>query len=653
MSDLLILGTDTDAGKTTFALLLLAAFPDRFEYWKPVETGDSDTERVRRLVPGAVVHPPLARFAAPVAPPLAARLEGRTIRLAHAIAEARPGPSQPGRSLLIETFGSPFSPLNETELQLALIHALALPTVLVSSSRIGAIGRTLQCLRALEAHAVEPRAMILVGPPDLYAVEQLRKQPSFAWVIPIPPPASWDPAGVAGAAANADYGLRIIREDIEAAERSGDLYEAYVPAGVEGDAAEVVKRDAWSVWHPYTPLQDPDPPLVCVGAQDELLHLADGRKIIDGISSWWTILHGHRHPPLMAALAEAMKSYDHVHFAGVTHHPAIALAELLLRSSALSNGRVFYSDNGSTAVEVALKMAYQYWCLRGEPQRTCFIGFEHGYHGDTFGAMAVSRDPVFFGRFEPLLFRAEIIPLSAERLDEVLTRRKGEVAAVIIEPLVQGAGGMRMHSETVLQDIDYVTTQEHEVLLILDEVMTGGGRTGTLWGHQAARVYPDILCAAKTLAGGILPLAATLVTASVASAWETDDRSKTFFHGHSFTAHPLACAVALANWQGLTAAVHPAPARMEAFWTEALAPLRDHPRVREVRVRGTIAAVELDVPGGYLADVGRELRRHCLEQGVLLRPLGNVLYAMPPLCTSDESLQRIAAAMIGAVQRLT
>src|SRR5262249_40131946 len=156
-------------------------------------------------------------------------------------------------------------------------------------------------------------------------------------------------------------------------------------------------------------------------------------------------------------------------FAGVTHPPAIALAELLLRSSALPNGRVFYSDNGSTAVEVALKMAYQYWRLRGEPKRTLFIGFEHGYHGDTFGAMAVSRDPVFFHCFEPLLFGAEIIPLSAERLDEVLTRRKGEVAAVIVEPLVQGAGGMRMHSARTLRDIDHITTQKHEVLLILDE----------------------------------------------------------------------------------------------------------------------------------------------------------------------------------------
>jgi adenosylmethionine-8-amino-7-oxononanoate aminotransferase len=411
-----------------------------------------------------------------------------------------------------------------------------------------------------------------------------------------------------------------------------------------------LRRDAQSVWHPYTSLRSPDPPLVCAGAQDEFLHLADGRKVIDGISSWWTILHGHRHPPLMAALTEAMKTYDHVHFAGVTHPQAVALAECVLHSARMG-GRLFYSDNGSTAVEVALKMAYQYWCLRGEPQRTCFIGFEHGYHGDTFGAMAVSRDPVFFGRFEPLLLRAEIISLSAERLNEVLKRRKGEVAAVIIEPLVQGAGGMRMHGAPDLRDIDEVA-QRHDVPLILDEVMTGGRRTGPLWAHESAGIRPAILCAAKTLAGGVLPLAATLVAAHIAAQWDTDDPRNTFFHGHSFTAHPLACAVALANWQALSAGVHPAPARMEAFWNEALASLREHPRVRDVRIRGTIAAVELDVPGGYLADVGRQLRRECLQRGVLLRPLGNVLYALPPFCTSDDSLQQIADAMVHAVNSL-
>jgi adenosylmethionine-8-amino-7-oxononanoate aminotransferase len=391
--------------------------------------------------------------------------------------------------------------------------------------------------------------------------------------------------------------------------------------------------------------------LLCAGAQDEFLYLADGRRVIDGISSWWTILHGHRHPVLMAALREAAESFDHVHFAGVTHVPAVSLAELLLSTAPWSGGRVFFSDNGSTAVEVALKMAYQYWCHRGQSRRTWFVGFEGGYHGDTFGAMAVGRDPVFFKRFEPLLFRAEIVPLAAERLDDALNRHRHEVAAVILEPLVQGAGGMRMHSEAELRDIVEVT-KRHEVLFIADEVMTGGGRTGPLWAHQAAGVAPDLICAAKTLAGGVLPLAATLASPSIVAAWDTDDRSQTFFHGHSFTAHPLACAVAVANWKMLTAAPDLRPQRLERFWKEALAPLRDHPHVRDVRIRGTIAAVELNVPGGYLADVGRRLRESCLEDGVLLRPLGNVLYTLPPLGTSKQSLEQIAQAMTRAVAAL-
>jgi adenosylmethionine-8-amino-7-oxononanoate aminotransferase len=193
--------------------------------------------------------------------------------------------------------------------------------------------------------------------------------------------------------------------------------------------------------------------LPCVAAEDEFLILADGRRIIDGISSWWTILHGHGHPVLMQALADASRQIDHVLFAGATHPWAVELAERLLQTMPWTGGRVFYSDNGSTAVEVALKMAYQSWHLRGETRRTRFVGFQHGYHGDTFGAMAVSRDPVFFGRFEPLLCQADIVPLDPTALDEHLRRRAAETAAVIIEPLVQGAGGMRMHSPETLRQI--------------------------------------------------------------------------------------------------------------------------------------------------------------------------------------------------------
>jgi adenosylmethionine-8-amino-7-oxononanoate aminotransferase len=653
MTDFVILGTDTDAGKTTLALLWLAGFPDDYEYWKPLETGESDTERLRRLVPAAHMHPPLCRFGHAVAPLLAARMEDATVPAASAIAAAKPPLHGRRRCLVVETFGSPFSPLNDTQLQVALIQELTLPSVLVTSSAVGAIGRVLQTVQALRSHRIEPRSIVLIGEPDRFAVEQIARHASTSRVFALRAPTAWNVNGVARAAREQAAVLETMRHSLVS------------PAHRITASQELLDLDKHCVWHPYTSLQEADPPLLSVAAQAEYLWLADGRRVIDAISSWWTILHGHRYPVLMAALREAAESFDHVQFAGVTHPPAIELADLLLRtiswgrpsspdqdlSGKSSGGRVFYSDNGSTAVEVALKMAYQYWCHQGEPQRTWFIGFTDSYHGDTFGAMAVSRDPVFFGRFEPLLFRAEIAPLVPERLDDVLTRHPGEVAAVILEPLVQGAGGMRMHSPSTLRALAEVV-RRHGVLLIVDEVMTGGGRTGSLWAHQAAGIVPDLICAAKTLAGGVLPLAATLAAPHLVAAWQTADRSRTFFHGHSFTAHPLACAVAVANWRMLTAAPNSVPKQMEAFWSEKLAPLRSDPRVREVRICGTIAAVELNAAGGYLAEVGRQLRRYGLERCVLLRPLGSVLYAMPPFCTSQNSLEQVADAMLGAVRSL-
>ncbi len=659
MSDLLIMGTDTDQGKTTLALLWLAAFPEDYEYWKPLETGDPDSERIRRCLPAAHVHPALERFEQPVAPLLAARGAGREIPRADIIAARRPQLQFPRRHLLVETFGSPFSPLNETELQLVLIHALRLPTVLTCSSAVGAIGRTLQCLNALHQHGVHPGAVILIGPPDFFALEQIGRHAPHAACFHLEFPPTWDEAGVAASARGQSAVLHALRALLARQTAAGPSVCAgsalsappRLPDRERCDAQQVLAADRQFVWHPYTSLRDPVPPLVAVAAENEFLELADGTRIIDGISSWWTILHGHRPPALMAALHRAADELDHVHFAGVTHPHAVTLAELLLSTAPWPGGHVFYSDNGSTAVEVALKMAYQYWCHQGEPGRTLFLGLEGGYHGDTFGAMSVGRDPLFFGRFEPLLFQAEMVPPVAERLDDALTRHAGKVAAVIVEPLVQGAGGMRMHSPAELAAMAEAA-HRHGVLFIADEAMTGGGRTGTLWAHQAAGIAPDLICAAKTLAGGLLSLAATLAAPSIVAAWETADRSRTFFHGHSFTAHPQACAVAVANWKLLTSAPPTAASRMEAFWTSALEPLREHPLVREIRIRGIIAAVELNLSGGYLAPVGTQLRSACLEHGVLLRPLGSVLYAMPPFCTSEASLDRIATAIRHAVAGL-
>jgi adenosylmethionine---8-amino-7-oxononanoate aminotransferase len=636
MSDLVVLGTDTDAGKSTFALLWMAAFGDDYAYWKPVETGDSDTERIRRLLPDAITIDPIARFAEPVAPALAARREGSSIPSASQLLRRRPHTK---RLLLLETFGGPLSPLNDSELQIELVRQFAAPAVLIASSSVGAVGRSLAVVRVLQAEKIDVRAVVLMGRGDAYAEEEIRKHGGIE-VVGLRPPVLWEVDGVAAAAADQRETLRRLRTLVQPVPRPSV------------NAEELVRRDRAVAWHPYTSLQDPDPPLPVVGATDEFIELADGRRLIDGISSWWTILHGHRHPRLVRALREASERIDHVLFAGATHPYAVECAELLLKTAPWNGGRVFFSDNGSTAVEVALKMAYQFWCHRGEPHRKVFVGFQNSYHGDTFGAMAVSRDPVFFGRFRPLLFRTMQVPVQADLLDLYLSKHHTEVAAVVIEPIIQAAGGMRVQPAHVLRDL-HAVARRYNLLFIADEVMSAF-RTGTVWAHSQAAITPDFICASKTLAGGVLPLAATLAAPEIVAAFDTDDRQQTFFHGHSFTGHPLACAVAVENltmmadgkWQQQVR-------RIEDRWKDVLFQAEFGSSKLggpgAVRVCGTVLAIDVG-SGGYLAEVGRRMRTAAIDAGVLLRPLGNVLYAMPPLDTSDESLNQIIKAMHAAVR---
>ena len=640
-SNLLVLGTDTDAGKTTVSLLLLAAYPARWEYWKPLETGVSDTATVHRLVPDAIVHPVLLRLSDPVAPPLAARREGRVIPPAAEIVRSLPARIHSERGMLIETFGGPFSPLNEQELQLALIQEFRCPAILVTSSAVGAIGRSLAALTALATLGVQPRAVVLIGPVDEYAEAEIRKHSPGMPVISLQLPQEWTVAGITAAVRGQVAMLTELQQSIDSPARQS--------SGCQDRGEAWLAADAATIWHPYSSLRPVRRPWPVVGAEAEYLHLADGRRLIDAISSWWTILHGHRDPRLMAALHAASLRIDHVLFAGVTHPDAVLFAKRILATCPWTGGRVFFSDNGSTAVEVALKMAYQFWCHRGEPHRQLFVGFDKAYHGDTFGAMAVGRDRLFFGPFEPLLFRAVQLPLDPNRLDELLQQRANEIAAVIVEPLVQGAGGMRMHSPEVLRDL-HTVTRKHGLLLIADEVMTGT-RTGTRWAFQQAGIAPDLICAAKTLAGGILPLAVTLAGPSIVAAFDTADRTRSFFHGHSFTAHPLACAVAAENEARLAEPGVLARANDigKTVFT-ALQKVSELPQVKEIRQCGSIVAVELNVEGGYLTTEAERWARIAADWGVFLRPLGNVLYALPPLATSEESLLKIAEALRAAIE---
>ena len=405
------------------------------------------------------------------------------------------------------------------------------------------------------------------------------------------------------------------------------------------------------VWRPFTQHATEAEPPVALRTHGAVIE-TDRGPLIDAISSWWVITHGHSHPPIMAAIREASERLDQVIFAGLTHEPAESLARELVALAPRGLTRVFYSDSGSTSVEVALKMALGFWRNTGRPRHRIAV-IEGGYHGDTIGTMSVGERGVFNVAYEPLMFAVDRLPFPAEGGAEMLSAFEalaagGDMAAIILEPLILGSGGMRMYGPQVLEGIRRICDR-HGVLMIADEVMTGWGRTGEMWACDHAGIAPDILCTSKGLTGGAIPLAATLATEEIFQAHWSQDRSRTFFHSSSYTANPLACAAGLANariWAagGMQARLK-AVAAMQSERLDALA--RDD-RFADSRQTGTIAAIDLKVEAaGYLAAVGQRLRAHALERGVLLRPLGNTVYVMPPYCITGDQMDRVWEAISG------
>lgn len=401
------------------------------------------------------------------------------------------------------------------------------------------------------------------------------------------------------------------------------------------------------VWHPFTQHALAPPPIAVARTDGAFLETADGRRILDAVSSWWVVTHGHRHPRITAAIHEAAERYDQIIFAGFTHEPAEQLARRLLALAPRGLQHVFFSDSGSTAVEVAIKMALGHWRNLGQPRHRIAV-LEHGYHGDTIGTMSAGARGVFNRTYEPLLYDVVRLPFpSPGREDATLTAlgnacRNDKLAALLVEPLVLGAGGMLMYDPNVLAAMRGIC-HGHDVLLIADEVMTGFGRTGRVWACSHGGIQPDILCLAKGLTGGALPLAATLTTAPIFASHFSTDRSRTLYHSSSYTANPIACAAALANldvWE--TEPVRDRLAALTEAQTAHLARFRADPRFENVRQCGTIAALDVKVPdAGYLAGIGPKIYDHCLARDVLLRPLGNTIYVMPPYCTTSADLDRV------------
>ncbi len=408
----------------------------------------------------------------------------------------------------------------------------------------------------------------------------------------------------------------------------------------------LAERDLKSVWHPFTSQLNLEPLHTIVRGEGTLLFDENGKSFIDAIASWWVNLHGHSHKYIAQKITEQMQILEHAIFSGFTHEPAVKLAERLLAFFPAMN-KVFYSDDGSTSVEVALKMAFQFW-HNSEKPRTKIIAFENAYHGDTFGSMSVGARNVFSQAFDKMLFEVIHIPvpIPGKEQESFLAMKNAltdEVAAFIFEPLVQGAGGMVMYNQEALDELLRLAKSKN-VLSIADEVMTGFGRTSKMFATDYCKNKPDIICLSKGLTGGFLPLGATVCTEEIHAAFLTSDKTKTFFHGHSYTANPIACTAANASldlfqientMQRITDLSNSMSVAVKRF--------EKNKAVKHVRSLGTIFAIEIKTPDAteYLNPLADKVHSYFIEKGIILRPLGNILYVLPPYCITKAELEKV------------
>jgi adenosylmethionine-8-amino-7-oxononanoate aminotransferase len=656
---LFVTGTGTDVGKTVVAAALAHGLLQRrraVSYWKPVETGgtDLDASVVKAGAGGAApsIAPTAFSFSQPVSPDQAARADGRPPATVAALVAAAPRP-QAGTWQIIEGAGGLLVPLNDApETWLDLLHRTRWPTLVVAATGLGTLNHTSLTVRTLQQAGIPVAGIVLSGVPHPENEASLRR--AFP-TVPLHSLPHVTPGTDAYSAAAVALSQRV--ETTPGPRASSPEPEDWLAA------------DRRHVWHPYTQHRTAPEPLPVVAASGIHLTLADGRRLVDATSSWWVNTIGHGRPEIARAIARQQAELDHVIFAGVTHAPAATLAR---RVAALAGGdltRAFYSDNGSTAVEVALKICWQAWVNRGDAGRKTFLSFRGSYHGDTFGAMAVAAAGGFHGAFEPLLFRtelaspvtqhasalcpggaAELAPRLAE-IERVVEQRSGELAAVVLEPLVQGAGGMLVQPAEFLRGVERIA-RRHGLPLILDEVFTGLGRVGAAFAFQRAGLRPDVVCVAKGLTGGNLPLAITLATEELFAAFLADDKRRALLHGHSYTANPIACAAAHAALdifasEDLPARARALEARYEAWIREAGAALG----IRNPRALGGILAFELPGTrdGDYFHPAASRVPEVGARHGLFLRPLGNTVYLMPPLvidaAETDAALRALASTV--------
>ncbi len=653
-----VTGTGTDVGKTVCCAVLCRLW--EAEYWKPVQAGiqAQDAWEIVRLVPCSTVHLSTLVLDEAASPHLAARREGIELSVAELVEHA-----PQAWTLVVEGAGGALVPLNETEDMADLCEGLHIPAIVVASSGLGTIHHTLSTIQALRIRGCEVAGVLLTGPAHGENARQIRDRGQVRILGRVPLLFPLDAQAVTEIVDAWKAGAWVDPCD-------EDTPVALVPPSRESLAA----RDARTIWHPYTQHHTAPVPLEIARAHGASLYTTDGTEIVDAVSSWWVCNHGHSHPAVAEAIASQARRMEQVIFAGCTHEPAVRLAERLLPLLPGSPSRLFFSDDGSTAVEVAIKACVQK-AVRAGVQRPRVAALADAYHGDTFGAMAVGERSIFSASFDHLLFEVDRLaspagcwdPSSPEAeaavrtslaaLGAWLTENDGQVACVIVEPLVQGAAGMRMYPRLWLEGMDRLC-REAGVPWIADEVFTGFGRTGELFACSSRQGAPDLspaaVCLSKGLTGGFLPMGVTAFQESVFADFLSDDRAQAFFHGHSFTGNPLGCAAALASLDlSLDPATRQAWGHLESWHREGLAELERVHGIQGVRVSGTIAAFELPgAPAGYLAPRGQAFAAACLERGVLLRPLGETLYLVPPYCLRRSQHDRILDVLDGALAGL-
>ena len=423
----------------------------------------------------------------------------------------------------------------------------------------------------------------------------------------------------------------------------------------------LTEKDFELIWHPYTHQKNRLPSIPIVKGKETLLYDEEGNKYVDAISSWWVTIHGHGNKYIAKKLYKQAKKLEQVIFAGFTHEPAVRLAEKILKALPGNYSKIFYSDNGSTATEVAIKMSLQYWMNKSEGNRNKIVAFHHSYHGDTFGAMSISERGTFTLAFRDKLFEVIFIDTPHEKnihqLQQDIEKYKNEIACFIYEPLLQGAGGMRMYDAKHLDEVLSVMKSEN-IICIADEVLTGFYRTGRFFAGNYLQNKADIICLSKALTGGTMAMGITACTQNIYDAFVSDDKMKTFFHGHSFTANPLACTAALASLTLLQKKkcikkIEEIVNQQKNFLKD-IKPFDEKNIIKNLRDLGTICAFEINTNerDNYLHDIGSSFTDYCLQNGVYLRALGNTIYIMPPYCITKKELKKVYSTIEGFLQSL-